>query len=201
MNAPRPQVRPSTSADRSRVAAVLARAFADDPVIAYLFPPGVRRREKRLSRFFAMDLPRSERLRGTWISADGAGAAIWYPPGSWRPHMWEALRQTPAALRVFGRQLGLASRAQALMREHHPTQPHWYLYYLGTEPQQQGAGIGTATMRPVLELCDRDRLPAYLEASSTRNRALYQRHGFECLDPLVLSGTGPRMYPMWREPQ
>jgi hypothetical protein len=38
MNAPRPQARPSTSTDRSRVAAVLARAFADDPVLAYLFP-------------------------------------------------------------------------------------------------------------------------------------------------------------------
>ena len=56
-------------------------------------------------------------------------------------------------------------------------------------------------MRPVLERCDRDRVPAYLEASSPRNDALYQRHGFECLDPLVMPGNGPTMYPMWREPQ
>ena len=201
MNAPRPQARPSTSADRSRVAAVLARAFADDPVLAYLFPPGVRRREERLIRFFAMELPRSERLGGSWMSADGAGAAIWYPPGTWRPSTRETLRQTPTALRVFGRQLGLASRAQSVMQEHHPKQPHWYLYYLGTEPEKQGTGIGAAVMRPVLDLCDSHRLPAYLEASSPRNRALYQRHGFDELERLVLPSNGPTLYPMWREPR
>jgi len=48
--------------------------------------------------------------------------------------------------------------------------PHWYFYYLGTEPEKQGTGIGAAVMRPVLDLCDRHRLPAYAEASSPRNR-------------------------------
>jgi GNAT superfamily N-acetyltransferase len=201
MNASTPQVRPSTSTDRSRLGAVLARAFAEDPVVAYLFPPGERRREQRLTRFFDLELPRSERLGGSWMSADGAGAAIWYPPGTWRPSTWETLRQTPAALRVFGRNIGLASRAQSVMQEHHPKRPHWYLYYLGTEPDRQGTGIGAAVMRPVLDLCDSHRLPAYLEASSPRNRALYQRHGFEEMNPLAIPGNGPTMYPMWREPQ
>ncbi|WP_448613112.1 GNAT family N-acetyltransferase [Modestobacter sp. URMC 112] len=154
-----------------------------------------------MNRFFALELPRSERLQGSWVSTDGNGAAIWYPPGTWRPSTWETLRQTPAALRIFGRQISLASWAQSVMQEHHPTQPHWYLYHLGTEPEEQGTGIGAAVMRPVLDLCDRHRLPAYLEASSPRNRALYERHGFERLDPLVMPGNGPTMYPMWREPQ
>src|SRR5829696_3815172 len=48
--------------------------------------------------------------------------------------------------------------------------PHWYLYYLGTEPEKRGTGIGAAVMRPVLDLCDRHRLPAYAEASSPPNR-------------------------------
>jgi GNAT superfamily N-acetyltransferase len=195
------QARPSTSTDRSRVATVLAAAFADDPVVAYLVPPGVPRREERLARFFALELPRSERLGGSWMSADATGAAIWYPPGTWRPSTWEMLRQTPAALRVFGRGIGLASRAQSVMQERHPRQPHWYLYYLGTEPDQQGIGIGAAVMRPVLDLCDSHRLPAYLEASSPRNRALYQRHGFDELERLVLPENGPTLYPMWREPR
>ncbi|SDX67720.1 Acetyltransferase (GNAT) domain-containing protein [Geodermatophilus africanus] len=183
------------------MAAVLARAFADDPVVSYLFPSDARRREQRLSRFFDLELPRSEALGGSWMSADGAGAAIWFPPGTWRPSTWATLRQTPAALRVFGRNIGRASRAQSVMQEHHPARPHWYLYYLGTEPEKQGIGIGAAVLRPVLDLCDSHRLPAYLEASSPRNSALYRRHGFEELDPLVLPEKGPTMYPMWREPQ
>jgi hypothetical protein len=56
-------------------------------------------------------------------------------------------------------------------------------------------------MRPVLDHCDSHRLPAYLEASSPRNRALYQRHGFYDLERLVLPANGPTLYPMWRKPQ
>jgi hypothetical protein len=37
---------------------------------------------------------------------------------------------------------------------------------------------GTALLRPVLRRCDREGLPAYLEASSPDNARLYRRLGF-----------------------
>ena len=43
---------------------------------------------------------------------------------------------------------------------------------MGFEPEWQGRGLSTALLRPVLERCDDEKLPAYLEASSPRNRAL-----------------------------
>jgi len=43
-------------------------------------------------------------------------------------------------------------------------------------------------------------MPAYLEASTERNRGLYLRHGFADRGGLRLPGDGPRMWPMWREP-
>jgi hypothetical protein len=55
-------------------------------------------------------------------------------------------------------------------------------------------------MRPVLERCDRDRVPAYLEASSPRNRALYERHGFEVMEECRYADDGPPLWRMWREP-
>ena len=81
-----------------------------------------------------------------------------------------------------------------------PQSPHWYLYYLGARPGRQNAGIGTALLRPMLETCDNEGLPAYLEATSPRNRALYRRHGFLDGEPLGLPDGGPPMYPMWRRP-
>ena len=35
-------------------------------------------------------------------------------------------------------------------------------------PELQGRGIGSALMQPVLERCDRDGMPAYLEATTPR---------------------------------
>ncbi len=195
-----PVARPANAADRQQLVEVLADAFADDPVFVYMLPPDLRRREARLRGFFHLEVPRSERLGGAWKTADGAGAAIWYPPDQWRASTWEALRQAPAVLRVFGRQLPLASRALTTMQAHHPQQPHWYLYYLATVPGRQGTGIGSALLRPILRRCDEEGSPAYLEATSERNRALYRRHGFEDRDEYVLP-NGPPLYRMWREPR
>jgi hypothetical protein len=47
-------------------------------------------------------------------------------------------------------------------------------------------------LRHALERCDRDRLPAYLDATSPRNRALYARHGFEELG-VIQAGSSPPM--------
>jgi GNAT superfamily N-acetyltransferase len=183
------------------LASVLAEAFRDDPIFVHLLPLGIRRREARLRGFFELEVPRSVRLRGAWVSADGAGAAIWYPPDSWEPSRWQDLRQTPALARIFGRRLAPAGRVQVQLRRHHPQPAHWYLYYLGTRPGRQSAGIGTALLRPMLERCDSEGVPAYLEATSARNRSLYRRHGFEDQKALNLPDGGPPMYPMWRQPR
>ena len=87
-----------------------------------------------------------------------------------------------------------------LMEEKHPSESHYYLFLLGTRPEWQGRGLGSSLMAPVLETCDRDRVPAYLEATSERNKQLYLRHGFEVTEEIPLP-DGPTMWPMWRSPR
>ena len=43
-------------------------------------------------------------------------------------------------------------------------------------------------------------MPAYLEASSPRNRALYERHGFAVTEEFFLGKGSPPLWRMWREP-
>ena len=195
------EVRRATAADRANLARTLAAAFADDPVMTFLLPPSIPRRQDRLRRLFSLDGARSERRGGTWITADGAGAAVWFPPGRWQTGPAENVREAPSWLRTLGRRTLLGARVRAVMEAHHRRLPeHWYLLYLGTEPGRQGTGLGAALLRPVLEECDRTRTPAYLEATSERNRALYARHGFADHQALPLPGGGPSLFPMWREP-
>ena len=51
-----------------------------------------------------------------------------------------------------------------------------------------------------LTRCDRETLPAYLEATSERNAALYARLGFAHLSSFTL-GSSPPLWPMRRPPQ
>jgi hypothetical protein len=53
----------------------------------------------------------------------------------------------------------------------------------------------------VLERCDSERMPAYLNAGSPRSRELYKRHGFHVTEEFRLPDDGPPLWRMWRDPQ
>jgi GNAT superfamily N-acetyltransferase len=68
------------------------------------------------------------------------------------------------------------------------------------EPRRQGGGLGAALLASVLGLCDETATPAYLEASSERNRLLYERNGFELTETFPMPLGGPPIREMWRDP-
>ncbi|ODU00443.1 MAG: hypothetical protein ABS81_23605 [Pseudonocardia sp. SCN 72-86] len=177
---------------------VLAAAFADDPVVAHFIPRDVSRRARRLRALFRMDLARSEQGGGAWTVP--GGAAVWLPPGHAQPTTAESLRQLPDVMRAFGSRVRDAARIQQVMQRLHPTEPHWYLLFVGARPEAQGRGVGTRLLAPVLDICDREGIGAYLEASGRRNRRLYQRLGFVDHGAQRLPPDGPEIYPMWRDP-
>jgi GNAT superfamily N-acetyltransferase len=92
-----------------------------------------------------------------------------------------------------------STRAVREIERRHPVVPHYYLSVLGTDPEQQGGGIGSALLTPVLDRCDSDGIAAYLECSKESNVAFYARHGFAVTDRVQLP-DGPPLWFMWREP-
>jgi GNAT superfamily N-acetyltransferase len=199
---PEAQVRPGTAADHEAAAEALALAFADDPCWAHLLPdPGTR--AERLLAFFTAEIQSlTPQYRELWVTEDGGGAAVWGPPGRWQVPLGLTLRDTREMLGVFGRRLPLALRALLRLERHHPKSPeHWYLHYLGVEPRRQGRGLGGALLAPVLGRSDRDGSPAFLEASTERNRRLYERNGFSLTEVFDMPGRGgPPIREMWRDP-
>lgn len=194
-------VRRAEPGDHPRVAEALAAAFADDPAWSWLMPFADRQQRQRL--FFETEL----RLlvpdrREVWTTEDDSAAALWAPPGRWSVPIGTVLREAAPMLRVFGRRLPVALRYLLRVEHLHPRRPpHWYLEVLGTEPARQGRGLGSSLLRPILTLCDRDGLGAYLESSSERNRVLYERHGFRVVERFNMPGGGPEIRRMWRDPQ
>ena len=94
------------------------------------------------------------------------------------------------------------SLADALSRSM-STNPDGYFYFLNllaVLPERQGQGLGSALLAHTLDRCDREGVPAYLDATSEDNRRLYERHGFEAGAPYAPAG-GPPLYPMWRDPR
>lgn len=193
-------VRKARTDDVDGIVDVLARAFDDDPVFEWFLRDDAGRGDA-FRRFFEiaarqLTLPHDE----VYLAAGGAGAALWAPPGTWELGEDQIEALLPDLAAIFGpRKLERSLSGMELMDRRHPGEPHFYLFLLGVEPALHSQGIGSALLRAVLRRCDEQGLPAYLEATSPRNRALYERHGFAVTDVLTLP-DGPPVWFMWRTP-
>ena len=197
-----PDVRTVTAADLDAVGAALGRAFADDPVMRVLTPKlEDDERGRRLAPFFRTEAKQRARLDGVWTSAANEGAAVWAPPNRWRTSVRDGLGLALPILRAAGLRAIASLGVLQRMEKVHPREPHWYLAILGTDPAHQGKGIGAALLAPVLERCDREGVPAYLESSKVENVPYYERFGFRVTQDLVLPKGGPTLPLMWRDPQ
>jgi ribosomal protein S18 acetylase RimI-like enzyme len=188
-------IRGAEAADRDAIAKLLHEVFRDDPVSRWVFPDAAHREEEH-PRLFGAFLDHGLEHGTVHVTADGAGAAVWFAVADGELRGAEDLG---SRLEKVGsdRLPVLGELTEAV----HPTgRDHAYLQAIAVAADRQGHGVGSALLAPVLQRCDRDGLPAYLEASSDRSRGLYERHGFVTLDPVVNLPDGPLMYPMWREP-
>ncbi|HEX3947296.1 MAG TPA: GNAT family N-acetyltransferase [Acidimicrobiales bacterium] len=196
-----PEVRPAGPDDIGPLAAMLSRAFEDDPVADYLMP-SAERRPAGLRSFFSVQMAKDLLAHGgVFTTEDRSGAALWAPPGKPPLPMGRALANAlPVLPYVIGRNFLRSIRFLAHIEAIHPKEPHWYLATLGTDPPRQGQGIGSALLAPVLRRCDLDGVRAYLESSKADNVPFYRRHGFEVTGEVRLAG-GPPVWTMWREPR
>ncbi len=201
-------VRQAGKADIRELAHVLGRAFFDDPVMGWLLPdPGER--AKGLSAVFAaMARHHFLPLNGVEFADDGAhvaAAALWAPPQRWRTSRMTEMRMLPGLIRAFGSQTKRGRQLDALMKRHHPEEPHWYLAVIGSDPTYRGEGYGKALMESGLRRADAEYAPAYLESSNPDNVPYYERFGFEVIGELALPSdslsAGPTMWAMWRQPR
>ncbi len=190
-------VRRARHEDFRPLAAMLARAFYDDPVTSWFYP-NPQRRLVHARRFFAIRLRQLADQDLIYTTPDHAGAALWTQPGRWREDLRQSLMLLPM-LPVLLPRIVRSTRAVHEIERRHPVLPHYYLSVLGTDPDQQGGGIGSALLGPVLDRCDSEGVAAYLESSKESNVGFYARHGFAVTERIDLP-DGPPLWFMWREP-
>ena len=198
-----PSARLATKHDLPGMADALAQSFHDDPVMAWVFGDKEATRVKHLRAFFAHEGGRHLRHPHVLTTDGYAGASYWDPPGSWKTKPKDFLSMAIPMLRGVNRRIPRALKGLGRLERVHDAQPkeHYYLAVLGTRPDQQGKGVGSALMQPVLDVCDADGIGAYLESSKERNVPFYRRHGFEVVEEVEFGPGGPTLWAMWRDPR
>ena len=190
-----PALRIATARDVPRLAGVLADAFTNDPVYTWILPRGLRLKQ-RLRTMFTAEMEQYGLANGgtVWTTREYDGAVVELPPGAWEMPTSMTGKDALRWLRAFGTRLPLAIRVQKAMEERHLREPHFYARVIGVRTARQGQGVGSALMQPTLRRADSAGLPTYIEASSQRSAALYERLGFVHMNVLELPEGGP---PVW----
>lgn len=205
-------------ADVPPLARMLGRAFLDDPVACWAIK-SQRARPRALESFQGARVRQLLGEQEVWTAEDHSSAALWAPPSRWRTTLRQdaALARCLLSPRLVHRLPLVTLSLLGLERRHPPQPPHYYLAVLGTDPDHQGRGLGSALLAPVLQQCDRDGVAgflesskeeehnrqggigAFLECSKESNISFYERHGFYVIEEIHLL-RGPPMWQMWRDP-
>lgn len=189
----------------SRAGELLARSFFGDRIVRYMFPDESER--ARLLPWHFTAFVRYGYLFGEIYStaSQTEGVAIWFPPGETE---LTPERLAKAGLDEAPEVLGaepwerFTTVIDYLERFHQrDVEPrHWYLPLLGIDPSQQGRGLGSKLLAPVLARADAEMLPCYLETVEPRNVPFYQRHGFAVITEGVEPRSGVRFWTFRRDP-
>ena len=181
--------------DLGAAAAVLARAFADDPVLTFLLGPGREREIELIFRALSRDALRAGCVEGLRIDGRLAAAAVWLPPAAHPASLRREARMLPDWLRLAARIPRAVPRlleAGRTLDALHPREPHWFLSLLGVEPALQGRGHGRELVAPGLARAMQDGVPVHLDTGRPENVGWYRRLGFEVSEEVrVVSGAPP----------
>lgn len=181
------------------IRAVIGRAYADDPLSAWIFPDASSRVDACATWYglFAETYARCAQV--TWL-ADDEAVCLWHTPDD--PELaWPSVPSIGGVLAAFVGADGAERVGNALhpISELTPAEPHVYVNFLAVDPARQGAGAGLRAIAPALEAARVRRLGVRLESTNPRNLAFYERLGFERRAELPLS-DGPLLVSMWLPP-
>ena len=181
------RIREMQKTDIPKLAEVLGRAFATNPVQLAVYG----------------DKPRiAHRVQITFE------ATLKYGPGKcfvseldgqiaggmriirWPDCQRMSLKVMPSVLRTVG---GLGPLVRGMKHigawnKHDPKRLHWHLGPIGVAPEVQHKGIGSHLMRFYCDLLDEDAIDGYLETDRPENVPFYERFGFRVVEEDIVVG-------------
>ncbi len=193
-------------ADVPQAAEVLAQAFIDDPLCAFMLPDR-RSRINTLRKFFrAYGQININLQRGYGVGDPLKGVAYWMPPNQAELSInIKALKGFIPLLFTFY-PLGYFKAREVIketdrLHQKYARQPHYYLDNLGVLPAEQGKGFSSMLIRPFLDKANQEKVSLYTDTVTEKNVKYYEHFGFECIEECPVLDTGITIWSLLRQAQ
>lgn len=187
----------------SAAAEVMAEAYVEDPLCAFILPLR-RTRKQSLVKFFRAYFSVSVNSAQVIVTGQPiCGVAIWNPPGTGSVSV--SLKKFHVFLPLLGTlyPIGLvrarpAMRAQSALRSQWAPSLHYYLDNVGVSPSRRGEGIASQLILPALAEADARGTATYTDTFTSANVPLYEHFGFRCVAEVSEPRTGLTIWALLR---
>jgi ribosomal protein S18 acetylase RimI-like enzyme len=189
-----------------QAAAMLTRAFFDDPKLTHLIPDISTKKE--LSRYlFEFELRYGMNYGDVYTTSPAVeGVAVWLPSAKSEITFWRAFRSGGRILQkclgkqIMDRLMSFSTEIDILHKKHAPHR-HYYLFFIGVDPAYQKKRVASRLITPMLGWLDKQKLPCYLNTQNENNIGLYEHYGFQVIEQVVLPHSGIVHTAMLRNPR
>ncbi len=176
--------------EADRLGQTMSAAFFNDPLMQYMEPDETKRLKKG-NWFMSKGIGYCARWGEVHTDDEFRGGAAWLMPGNTTMSTMRILRvglwQMPfrLGLGAFSRFNKLDSATSKVHKKHVPGE-HWYLLLLGTPPEHQGSGVGSAGIEIGAGKAAQAGLPAYLETMTESNVEYYTKRDFKVVEEFMI---------------
>jgi GNAT superfamily N-acetyltransferase len=175
--------------DKTFIVDLLSRAFDDNKSVNYVLPQDRRRRE-RIRHLMSYSFEVCHRFGKVYLSEEGRGCAMILFPEQQKTDLSSLVLD----FKLITRSIGLSHVRKAMNREsaiknRHPQELLYYLWFIGVEHGERGKGIGSALLNGIIQEAGAMNRTICLETSAPKNLPWYQKAGFSIYDELDLGYT------------
>lgn len=178
----------ASDADKDIVVNILCKSFINDPHINWLLEWSKNKNKLKI----IMDYVFEESLaRGTvYLNDDNTAVVLWNTEKKEKVSLQYIVRNLSFLFRVGLTTTRRCLKTDKLTYEQYPKNAKYcQLYLVGVLPEEQGKGLASALMNPMIEDMKEKYIPMHLETANSMNVKIYMKKGFHIIKTLQLGNN------------
>lgn len=182
--------------EKSRVVEILTQSFKDNKSVNYIVKQGSKKTQ-HIEALIGYSYDLCSEFGSVYVNKNKTACALILFPEKKKTTIKSILWDIRFVLKSIGiSNIRKAIQRETIIKKQHPQHQFVYLWFIATEPSEQGKGVGTELMKLIIADAKQLNRPIYLETSTSKNIPWYESLGFKIYHELDF---GYKLYCMRRE--
>lgn len=175
--------------DKERIIEILSLAFEQNQSVGYICGEGTNRM-RRVSQLMEYAYKICSAFGKVVISADRNACAMVLFPDQKRftlSSLWWDVLLLFKVIRI--QNIVNVLKRERQIKNQHPDEPFYYLWFIGVHPVHKGLGVGSELMLELVSDAEKMGRPLYLETSTVKNLPWYKKFGLKIYNEINIGYT------------